>query len=144
LYIPLVPTQQEPTVRSLIQAQRRLAESKNGIRRMGALIAAGVLDKRLSALRDKQIGRLVIDFVERDMAIAAPETSLCRQAARRLIRSNNDSLTEPAIETDRQTCPRCGNEMLLLIGIDEPDYRQCVSLACKYKEIITSSEDKIL
>ena len=59
---------QSPSVRGLIELQRRLADSKNPfLRRIGALLAAGVLDRHLDGLNDRQIGQLMFDHVGREL-----------------------------------------------------------------------------
>jgi hypothetical protein len=76
-----VAIQQEPTVRGLIELQRRLVNSKNPfIRRIGTLLAAGALDRHLDALSDRQVGQLMFDHVGRDLGIVQPEATICYQA----------------------------------------------------------------
>ena len=128
-------TDEKPNVRGLIELQRRLVQSKSPfIRRIGALLGAGALDKHLSELRDKQVGQLMLDFVERDLGIAQPEAVICGQATRRLFRSELGGLEEEPLL--RPPCPECGNEMLFHVGVDEPDFWQCVFLGCQYKEYV--------
>jgi hypothetical protein len=137
-----VPTPQQPTIRSLIDIQRRLAGSGNPIGRIGALIAAGVLGRRLAALTDPQIGQLMIDEVDPDLGIAQPEQTICRQATQRLFRSPGGMLTEEDLQkqSQRTQCPLCGNDMLLHYGIDEPDFLECVRLDCGHREYLTGSK----
>jgi len=125
-------------VSRLIEMQRRLAESQNPfLRRIGALWAAGVLDRHLDALSDRQVGQLMADEVGRDLGIVQPEATICHQATQRLFRSKNGSFTgEPAARSERPSCPKCGNEMLLHYGIGESDFYQCVFLRCEYKEYV--------
>jgi hypothetical protein len=127
-----VETPQKPTILALIDLLRRLAQSENKfLRGFGTLLAAGLLDRTLAELTDKQVGQLLCDFVERDLGLVLPETIVCRQASMRLFRSEGGSFPdEPLL---RQPCPKCGNVMLPRYGIGEPDFRQCVSLACRYK-----------
>ena len=132
-----MPTNEDqPTVRRLIAVQRRLTKSKNPfIRHIGTLLAAGVLDRQMDALNDRQIAQLIIDEIERDLGIAQPEATICRQTAHRLIRSSGGKLTEEDIakQQERPPCPKCGNEMLFRYGIDGTDYWECVSLPCALK-----------
>jgi len=80
----------------------------------------------------------MLDFVERDLGIAQPEAVVCGQATRRLFRSEGGRLEEePPL---RPPCPKCGNEMLLHYGIDEPDYFECFLLGCLHKEYVDSDE----
>jgi hypothetical protein len=133
------PTTEKPLVSRLIDLQRRLIQSKSPfIRRLGALLGAGALDRQLSELRDKQVGQLMLDFVERDLGIVQPEATICHQATRRLFRSENGRLEEePPL---RPPCPECESEMLFHYGIDEPDYFECVYLGCNHKEYVDSDE----
>ncbi len=142
LYTYHMGDSQQPTIRTLIETQSRLFQSKNTLRRFGALVVAGVLDKRLTELRDKQIGQLVFDFVLRDLVMGTPEMTICHHAVVRLTRSTVGRISAEEIEQqyERRSCPRCGIEMLLHYGIDEPNHWQCISLACEYKEIVVSNE----
>ncbi len=128
--MPQTPQRSEPTISRLIEIQRRLTCSSNPfIRRFGPLLASAVLDSRLARLTDREVGQLVIDYVERDLGIGKPETTICRQATQRLFRSTGGSL-EPEEIKERVGCPQCGSEMLLRINIEEPDALECSSLAC--------------
>ena len=133
------PTEEARSVRGLIELQRRLCQSKSPfLRHIGTLLAAGVLDKHLSELTDHQVGQLMFDHVGRDLGIAQPESTICHQATQRLFRSTNGSLIDDlAGQMERPSCPKCGNEMLLHYGIDEPDFYQCVFLRCEYTEYVT-------
>ena len=133
------PTEKPRSVRGLIALQRRLCQSKSPfVRRIGILIANGALNRHLDALSDKQVGQLMFDHVGRDLGIVQPESTICHQATQRLFRSKNGSFTvEPSAQDERTSCPKCGNEMLLHYGIDEPDFYQCVFLRCEYKEHIS-------
>jgi hypothetical protein len=102
------------------------------------LLAAGALDKHLSKLSDKQVGQLVVDEVEGALSIFSPESTICHQATQRLFRSDSGGLEE--VPTLRPPCPRCGSEMLLHYGIDEPDFYQCTFLGCEYKEYVGGGE----
>ena len=135
----------QPTIRTLIEMQGRLCESKNALRRFGSLLVAAVLDRRLRELRDKQIGQVVLDLVLPDLAMGTPAMTICQHATQRLFRSTCGKFTEAEIEKqqERRSCPRCGNEMLQHYGIEEPDCWRCVSLACKYEEIVGSNEEEI-
>jgi hypothetical protein len=131
-------TEKDSKVCELLAMQHRLAESKNPfVRRFGTILTAGVLDKHLAELSDRQIGQLMFDHVGHDLGIAQPEMTICQQATHRLFRSTNRSLIEQTTEQlGRPPCPKCGNEMLFHYGIDEPDFNQCVFLGCEHKEYV--------
>ena len=125
--------EQEIAVCDLIEIQRMLADSENPFERLvGTLFVAGTLDVRLSKLTDRQIGQLMFDHFRNHLGILLPETTICDHATRRLFRSTNGTFTAEEMEKQRQrtTCPKCGNEMLLHYGIDEPDFLECVLLNC--------------
>jgi hypothetical protein len=133
------PSTEKPPVSRLIEMQRRLAESKNPfLRRIGVLWAAGVLDKYLTQLTDRQVGQLMFDHVGRDLGIAQPEATICSQATQRLFRSRSGSL-EGEFPL-RRPCPECRNEMLFHYGIDESDYFECVYRGCGYRDFIGCGE----
>lgn len=133
------PTEERRSIRRLIELQRRLMASNNPFQRcVGTLLAAGVLDRHLDALSDRQVGQLMFDEVGNDLGIAQPEATICHQATRRLFRSEGGRLEEEPLL--RSPCPRCGNEMLPHYGIDEPVFYQCVYLACGHKEYVGSDE----
>lgn len=128
---------QDVPVNEVIAVQRALAESNHPFERLvGALLIAGLLEQRLRQLSDRQIGQLLFDHCGNDVGVLLPETVIHQHATRRLFRSPGGRLTTEELEQERQraTCPRCGNEMLPHIGIDEPDFRQCVLLKCAHKE----------
>jgi len=130
---------EKPTIRGLIDLQRRLMASQIPfLRHIGTLLASGALDEHLSELKDQQVGQLMLDFVEPDLGITQPEATICSQATRRLFRSENGRLEgEPAL---RPPCPICRSEMLFHYGIDEPDYFECVYLGCGHKESLPGNE----
>jgi len=121
------------TIRELIERQRRFARSGDIFEQVvDTLYQAGVLGKRLAELTDRQIGQLLFDVVGDRLTISGPETTICQQAMLRLFRSPAGRLTTSDVENSKQrtVCPRCGNDMLLVLGIDEPDYRECILVAC--------------
>jgi hypothetical protein len=111
---------------------------------MGNLIAAGVLDRRLSELTDRQIGQLMVDEVGRDFGVFQPETTICQQATLRLFRSVNGAISTNDLASQRQhpPCPKCGNEMLFHVGIEEPDFYECVWLNCAHKLSIENDKQE--
>ena len=124
---------QDVTIRELIERQRRLARSRDIFEKVVVtLYRASVLGKRLAELTDREIGQLLVDVVGDRLTISGPETTICQQATLRLFRSPAGRLTTIDVENSKQrtVCPRCANDMLLVLGIDEPDYRECVLVAC--------------
>ncbi len=120
--------------------QRRFAHSNNRFERcFGSLMIAGMFEKHLAQLTDRQIGQLMFDLVGGDLPLSQMEVTICHQATLRLFRSAGGSLTaeELAAQQECPSCPECGNEMLLHYGIVERDFRQCTSLECKHKEYIS-------
>jgi hypothetical protein len=131
-----LPTDRFVSVRGLIAMHRWLGRSENRfLRGIGNLFAAGLLDRRLTELSDRQIGQLMVDEVGRDFGVFQPETAICQQATLRLLRSVNGAISRDDLESQRQhpPCPKCGNEMLFHCGIEEPDFCECVSLNCGHK-----------
>jgi hypothetical protein len=136
LYILSVEQTHTPTIASLIDIQRRLADSKNPfLRCIGTLLAAGILDRHLALLSDRQVGQLIIDEVDCNLEMFQPEATICRQATQRLFRSPGGKLSAEDIEKQQQRrrCPKCDGDMTFTVGIDKPDFWQCVSLACGYR-----------
>lgn len=115
--------------RQLIAEQRRRLGSRNPVERLAAaLLIPGMLTKHLHQLRDRQIGQLLLDEVWSRLSPLGPESTICLHAVDRLRGSlEGESSKRPA-------CPRCGNEMLLHYGIDEPDFFKCVLLSCGYRK----------
>jgi hypothetical protein len=124
-------------VAALIGMQRSLSNSEHPFEQVvGTLFLAGLLNERLARLTDQQIGQLVSDFVSNQLGILDPEMTICEHAALRLFRSSggNFATKHTQAEGPRDSCPNCGNEMLLHYGIDEPDFLECALLACGYRE----------
>ena len=116
------------TIRELIKKQRELVDSDNRMKRLaGALLIPAVLAERLAGLADRQVGQLLLDEVWPGLGLG-PESTICLHAADRL---RGVSMGEP---TKRTTCPKCGNEMLLHYGIEEPDHFECVLLRCGHRK----------
>ena len=107
---------------------------------MGNLLAASLLDRRLTELTDRQIGQHMVDEVGRDFGVFQPETTICQQATVRLFRSVSGAISTDDLTLKRQhpACPNCGNEMLFHVGIEESDFYQCVRLNCGHKRSIES------
>jgi hypothetical protein len=128
-------------VASLIEEQRRLSNSQQPFERMvGSFLLADMLNHRLAALSDRQIGQLLADLVWDRLELFSPEVVICEHATQRLFRSFGGGFTVEDIEKQKHgACPRCGNEMLLHFGIDEPDFYECPVLACGHKELLDST-----
>jgi len=138
--------EQEITLCDLIEIQRMLADSDNPFERLvGVLFVAGMLDMRLAHLTDRQIGQLMFDHFRNHLGILRPETTICDHATRRLFRSTNGNFTAEEMEKQRRrpACPKCGNEMLLHYGIDEPDFLECVLLKCRHKELLNTKKENL-
>ncbi|MFZ0885560.1 MAG: hypothetical protein WAN14_19310 [Candidatus Acidiferrales bacterium] len=118
------------TIRELIERQRRFARSGDILERVvGTLYQASVLGKRLAELSDRQVGQLLTDIVGDRLTVSGPETTICQQATLRLFRSPAGQLTSVASKQPI-VCPRCGSHMLQVFGIHEPDYQECILIAC--------------
>ena len=126
----------ELSTRYLIKRQRKLGESPRPIDRLNAVILGGALSHRLNGLSDRQIGQLLFDFCWPELYVDGPELSIVTQAIDRLRRSTGGVFTkEEAHENLRPqpVCTKCGNEMFLHYGIDEPDFWLCDRVACRHK-----------
>lgn len=121
------------TIAELIENQRRRLNSRNPVERLAAaLLIPGVLRKRLNHLRDRQIGQLLLDEVWSKLNLWGPESTVCLEAADRL------RGLKPGELAKRLACPKCGNEMLLHYGVDEPDFFECVLLKCGHKRRVAN------
>ncbi len=122
-----------------MKIQQQVAKSKNPVERcFGSLLLAGMFERHLAQLTDRQIGQLMFDLVGGDLPISQMEVTICHQATLRLFRSAGGRLTaeELAAQQECPSCPICGNEMPLHYGIGGRDFRQCTSLGCKHKEYL--------
>jgi hypothetical protein len=120
----------------LIKRQRKLGESPLLIDRLTAMVLGGALSDRLNELSDRQIGQLLFDFCWPECYFNSPELIIVTQAIDRLRRSMGGAVTnEEAQDNPKQqpVCPKCGNEMFLHYGIDEPDFWLCDYVACRHK-----------
>ena len=72
-----------------------------------------------------------------------PELIIVTQAIDRLRRSTGGAVTnEKAQDNLKQqpVCPKCGNEMFLHYGIDEPDFWLCDHVSCGHKRYVGEQE----
>jgi NAD-dependent SIR2 family protein deacetylase len=79
------------------------------------------------------------NFCWPELYVDGPELIIVTQAIDRLRRSTGGAVTnEEAQENLRQqpVCPKCGNEMFLHYGIDEPDFWLCDRVACRHKRYV--------
>ena len=126
----------ELSTRYLIKRQRKLGESPLLIDRLTAMILGSALSHRLNGLSDRQIGQLLFDFCWPELYVDGPELIIVTQAIDRLRRSTGGVVpNEEAQDSLKQqpVCPKCGNEMFLHYGIDEPDFWLCDYVACRHK-----------
>lgn len=124
------------STRYLIKRQRTLSESPRPIDRLTAVVLGAALGDRLNGLSDRQIGQLLFDFCWPELYVDGPELLICTHAIDRLRRSTGGAVTnEEAQDNLKQqpVCPKCGNEMFLHYGIDEPDFWLCDCVACRHK-----------
>ena len=125
-------------LRSLIEAQRRLIDSKHPFEQVvTALWVGGTLKRRLAQLTDRQVGQLVWDYVLDQLTLFGPDATICQHATERLFRSAGGSWAEDdksAMDADTPPCPACGSETIYHVGIDEPDFLLCGRADCEHKE----------
>jgi hypothetical protein len=127
------------STRYLIERQRKLGESPRPLDHLYAVAVGGALSDRLNELSDRQIGQLLFDFCWPELYVDGPELSIVTQAIDRLRRSTGGGIpNEEAQDNLKQqpVCPKCGNEMFLHYGIDEPDFWLCDRVACRHKRYV--------
>jgi hypothetical protein len=120
----------------LIKRQRKLGESPLLIDRLTAMVLGSALSDRLNELSDRQIGQLLFDFCWPELYLNGPELIICTHAIDRLRRSTGGVVTNEEAQGNlkqRPVCPKCGNEMFLHYGIDEPDFWLCDYVRCGHK-----------
>ena len=122
--------------RYLIERQRKLGESPLLIDRLRAVVLGGALSDRLNGLSDRQIGQLLSDFCWPELYVDGPELIIVTHALDRLRRSTAGAVTDEEAQDNlkqQPVCPKCGTEMFLHYGIDEPDFWLCDYVACRHK-----------
>ncbi len=108
------------TIRELIDEQRRRLGSGKPVERFAAaMLIPAVLAEQLAGMADRQIGQLLLDEVWPGLSPLAPESTICLHAVDRLRGSPKEKCP---------SCPECGSEMILHIGINEPDFLECSSV----------------
>ncbi len=94
----------EISVESLIEEQRKHAHSKNPIERVVGLLCIGaILKERLVGLPNSTISQLMIDHIWCQMNLLGPESVIVEIASQRLL--------ESAIAIAPKACPECGAEL---------------------------------
>ena len=127
------------STRDIIKRQRKLTESPRPIDRLRAVVLGAALGDRLNESSDRQIGQLLFDCCWPELYVDGPELIIVTQAIDRLRRSTGGAVAhEEAQESMKQqpVCPKCGNEMFLHYGIDEPDFWLCDRVACGHKRYV--------
>ena len=126
----------EPSIRNLIARLRKLGESSRSLDRLYAVAVDSALNDRLNRLSDRQIGQLLFDFCWAECYFNSPELTIVTQAIDRLCRSTGGAVTHQKARDslkEQPGCPKCGNEMFLHYGIDEPDFWLCDYVDCRHK-----------
>ena len=78
----------ESSVEGLIEAQRRLARSKNLFERVvGSLCIGAILKEQLIGVPNSTISRLLTDYVWSDLNLLGPEIVIAEIASERLLHS---------------------------------------------------------
>lgn len=127
------------SIRSLIERLRKLGESPRPLEHLRAVVVDRALTDRLNELRDRQIGQLLFDFCWAAFDLASPELTIVTQAIDRLRRSTGGGIPNEEAEQSlkqKPVCPKCGNEMFLHDGIDEPDFWRCDRVDCRHKRYV--------
>ena len=127
------------SIRNLIERLRKLGESPLLIDRLTAMILGSALGHRLNELSDRQIGQLLFDFCWPELYVDGPELIIVTHAIDRLRRSMGGAATNEEAEQSlkqQPVCPKCGNEMFLHYGIDEPDFWRCDRVDCRHKRYV--------
>ena len=127
------------STRDIIKRQRKLSESARTLDRLNAVVLAGALRDHLNELPDRQIGQLLFDFCWAAFYFASPELTIVTQAIDRLRRSTGGVITKEEAQDNlgpQPVCPKCGTEMFLHYGIDEPDFWLCDWVSCRNKRYV--------
>ena len=125
------------STRYLIKRQRKLSGSSHPIDRLTAVTLGAALSDRLDGLSDRQIGQLLFDCCWPELYVDSPELIIVTEAIDRLRSTRGGLANEDVQESlERLVCPKCGNEMFLHYGIDEPDFWLCDRVACRHKRYV--------
>jgi hypothetical protein len=91
---------EEISVESLIEEQRRLSGSKNPFERVvGTLYVAGLLKRKLGVLPNEALGHLMFEFVSDVLGVFSPELTICQVATERLLNSSPLQVTNSTEES---------------------------------------------
>ena len=107
------------------------------------MVLGAALGDRLNELSDRQIGQLLFDFCWPELYVDGPELVIVTQAIDRLRRSMEGPGKNEEAQgklKQRPVCPKCGNEMFLHCGIDEPDSWLCDYLGCQLKTYVWEAD----
>src|ERR1039457_4163152 len=121
------------------ERRRARGESPRPIDPLRAVVLGGALSDRLDGLSDRQIGQLLFDFCWPELYVDGPELIIVTQAIDRLRRSTGGVITSEEAQdnlTQQPVCPKCGNEMFLHYGIDEPNFWLCDCATCQHKRYV--------
>jgi hypothetical protein len=106
--------EEEISVVSLIETQRRLSHSKDHCERvLGSLCIGAILKEQLVGLPNSTIGRLMVDYIWSDLNLLGPESMIVEIASERLLESTIKTRQEAAsVEKYGASlaCPECGAE----------------------------------
>ena len=130
---------EEPSIRNLIERLRKLGESPRPLDHLYTAAVDSALSDRLNELRDRQIGQLLFDWCWAECYFNSPELTIVTQAIDRLRRSTGGAVTNEEAQGNLRSqpvCPKCGSEMFLHYGIDEPDFWLCDRVACRHKRCV--------
>ena len=104
----------EISVESLIETQRRLSHSKDDCERvLGSLCIAAILKKQLLGLPNSTISQLMTDHIWSGLNLLGPESVIVEIATERLIESAIAIVPKAASVEKYGTslvCPECGAE----------------------------------
>ncbi len=92
--------EEEISVESLIETQRRLSHSKDDCERvLGSLCNGAILKEQLAGLPNSTISQLLTDQIWSQMNLLGPESVIIEIASERLVEKREASLV----------CPECGS-----------------------------------
>jgi hypothetical protein len=132
--------------RDLIERLRKLGESPRPPDHLYAVVVDSALTDRLNELSDRQIGQLLFDFCWPECYFSSPELTIVTQAIDRLRRSTGGVFKKEEAQENlgpQLICPKCGTEMFLHYGIDEPDFWLCDHVDWQHKSYIVSSKHQM-
>ena len=132
-----ISAEQNKEMRTLIQAQAEAAVSATLCERLGTcFVLSAQLRKYLKLLSDRQLAQLTLDVVWGRLPCLHPEATILGEAVARLMRSSRGAPSEiqENLPPDHRKCKGCGREMVLEVGIGEPDRWICEFIECGYRK----------